>query len=655
MILKFLLPIGFLALLALILLLIIYIIKVQYKMKKVTSTYIWKKVLAKQKKRLPLLNNFLHFLIQTLIICFLSLSLAQPFLFTKNATLKDNEHIFIIDNSSSMKTINQDSTRFNKAKDALLKDIDKHFDNHLDGMISLIVADDDPDYLFSNLKKENKKEIDLLIENLTCSSTSSNIEKALLLAKQRLDSNPSAKIFLYSDKEINNLGDAFTSYNFADFQKEWNIGILDCTSEIVDNEYVFSVDLASYGNISQDVNMQVEIVNAENNDQTLHNYILNVPLFFKNSLDKYEDHKTISFKASDEIYNGKENWFFSSFEYVKLSLLNLNDSYQEDNQYYLYGGIKDRIKIEYWSKESKVFWQYGFNNMANNMKEKRQITFKQIYDESGNGIENQGYDFYIFEGCVPSQIIEKGLPNDGVLLLVNPDASLDNLNIGLTYENEISLANLSNCTSKVDNPILNYIDYQKIGISKYIKLNNEKDSDFLPILMYNDDPLIYLKNTSTSKILVLNFSISMSNFYGKEFQIFLYNLLNYFLPVTLEKFNYEVNSEAIINCKGEKINVVYDNKIIKEINTFPSTYTFEKEGIYTFITKFSSSKSNELRSVYVRASKKESSIFENESFDIILNNQELKSDYGIDLFYILGISLLVLLLLDWYLQFKYII
>ncbi|MBQ7391732.1 MAG: BatA domain-containing protein [Clostridia bacterium] len=73
-------PIGFLGLIGIVLLIVIYIIKPNYEKKMVSSTYVWHLSLKYRKKRLPIsrLNNILTFLCQFLILTICALLLAQP-------------------------------------------------------------------------------------------------------------------------------------------------------------------------------------------------------------------------------------------------------------------------------------------------------------------------------------------------------------------------------------------------------------------------------------------------------------------------------------------------------------------------------------------------------------------------------------------------
>ena len=66
-------PLGFLGLISLIALIIIYIIKPNYQVRYISTTYVWLRSLKFRKKKLPLnkLRNILLFLCQVLLMSIL--------------------------------------------------------------------------------------------------------------------------------------------------------------------------------------------------------------------------------------------------------------------------------------------------------------------------------------------------------------------------------------------------------------------------------------------------------------------------------------------------------------------------------------------------------------------------------------------------------
>ena len=100
---SFLTPLGFLAFLGVIALIIIYIIKPNFQNKIISSTFIWKMSLKYKKKRIPIskLRNILLFICQVLILSAAAFVVTQPFINTSDSKANTDE-IMIIDASASM-------------------------------------------------------------------------------------------------------------------------------------------------------------------------------------------------------------------------------------------------------------------------------------------------------------------------------------------------------------------------------------------------------------------------------------------------------------------------------------------------------------------------------------------------------------------------
>lgn len=663
MILRWLLPLGLLGLLGLIALLIIYVLKPKYKELKVSSTMVWKRALEYRKKRLPIniLNNLLVILIQALVLTFAAFILAQPHLFYEDILLMDSEHIIILDASANMRAkYAEDPTalsRFDKA----IAEIEDNIDDllkHREGSVSIILADNDPHYIVYGAGKDNYAEIKDALGSAKCSYGESDLEAALLMAQQKLYYNPSAKIFLYTGTEFGNMGTALTVVNLANEELEWNIAILGCDVGFQDNEYVFNITLGAYGNLALRRNMTVEIKGADNGDGERKNFILEMPVTFEvnpNNSNR-ETVQTVAVRATDTEYGGGEDWFFESYDEVIISFRDLNDSISDDDTFRVYGGQKDIINVEYWSTEPNLFWRLGFAALTKNMRMTRKIDFKEIYIDRGEEPESSGYDIYIFEHSVPEEMIEGGLPKDGIIILTDPDSSVKKLGLGIEPGQKVTLPSLKNLSMGTSHPLLEYIDPTSLGITEYTKLISNDDSAFTPILYCGDDPVMMVKNTGSSKIVVLPFSINMSNFYRTEFQVFLYNLVNYFMPVTLTDYDYSIYESAMVNSKGVSITVRSESGLTVNLLTrFPSEYTFTEVGTYTFTTKFGLEKSDEVRKVYVHLPPAESALFKISDFRVVLDNEEITGEVGMDIFIYFGLAIIALLVIEWCLQFREIV
>lgn len=644
---------GLLGLIAIAALLAVYLIRPQYRKKVISGTVVWKRVLMRKKKRRPTFDHVFLFILQALVLAIFSVGLAQPLLYSQKALLEDAEYILILDASASMRASSAEGgTRFERAVAAAKENIDALFSEADGGMVSLIVADGEPAYLFSDLKEERRADIFRMLDALTCTLGGSDLEGAIRLAGSRLDDNPYAKIFLYTDTGFGGLGTAVETVNVSDAATERNVAILGCNVGRQDNQYLFELVLGAYGDVTLRRTVSVDIRGADNGQggRDLH---LEIPVSFAaGGEDARGQTVRLQFSATDPQYGGSADWFFDTYDEVEIRIPDLNDSVPGDDVYFVYGGIRDTVKVEYWSKKSKVFWQYGFHNLANNMDGTRAISFREIYWDQEMLAENEGYDFYIFEHSIPAEILEAGLPQDGVVLLVDPDETLAAAQIGLSVEETADLGELTACTG-TDHPLLAYMDPAEIHLTQYKKLSAD-DASFAPVLFVNGDPAMLVKNTPASKMVVLPFSINMSDFYGEQFQIFLYDLINYFMPLTLEKSDFDLGETAQLRCKGETLEVSCGAQT-ETFSAFPTEFTFSEVGTYVLTTDFGLARADEIRRAYVHTPASESAIFAQSDFRITLDNREITAEDGEDIFLWLAAAALVLMAAEWCIQYKYIL
>lgn len=647
MILRWLLPLGFLGALGIVVLLVLYLLKPQYKVRKVSATLVWKQVLLRRKRQSPMLSHIFLFLLQAALLTLMALALAEPHLFSPNVLLENTEYVVILDASASMRARaagTSEKTRFERAKEAATEKIRDLFGEG-DGSVSVILAGSRPEYLINGYGRSRSEEIYGAIGAAQCSEVAADLEAAVGLARAQLEVNPYAKIFLYTDTAFGDTGTALSVVDVSDRTKEWNIAILGCDVAFRDNEYLFGIRLGAYGDVAVERTLRMEIRGADNGNG-VRNYELNVPVRFEPKSPSYEAVQTVSVRATDAQYGGGEDWFFESFEEVRLELPDLGDSLPDDDVYYVYGGMRDRVSVEYWSASPNSFWQLGVQTLASDLSSRRRISFREIYSDAGETVGNEGYDLYIFEHAVPPEILAAGMPKDGVIVLADPDESVQETVLGLSVGERVSIE-LQGCEAPTAHPLLRYNDPAEIRLTQYSRVT--ADESFLPILYCNGDPVMFVKDGGDARIVVLAFSINMSDFYGREFMIFLYDLLETFMPVTLNGYDFTVGESVQVNCKGVSVEVAPQGAALEE---FPAEYVFTGTGTYTFTTRFGLDKPDEVRMAYVHGDLAESALFRDSAFTVRLDNRELTGDAGKDLFPWFAAAVILLLLAEWYLQFK---
>jgi hypothetical protein len=122
--------------------------------------------------------------------------------------------------------------------------------------------------------------------------------------------------------------------------------------------------------------------------------------------------------------------------------------------------------------------------------------------------------------------------------------------------------------------------------------------------------VLLVKETEGQKIILMNFSVNFSDMAIRvEFPILMYNIMEYFLPATLQRNAYEVNETITLNARSDKLSLTsLDKKVELEFTEFPATLTLTTPGSYT-LTQTPLSAVAQVEQFYVRMPKGESNIF----------------------------------------------
>ncbi len=646
---------GFLGFTGIAVLILIYLLKPKYQQKFVSSTFVWQLALRYRKKKIPIdpFRNLLVFLFQMLVLVLCSLILAQPRLISESALHTSEEEIIILDASAGMRAKfageKRAETRFERAvQDVKLKINDLLIRD--DGVISVILADKTPHFLVEGAGRKDFSEVVSALDGAVCSLGAADMETALVLAQEKLFLSPSAKVTLYTGTQYGDLGGAVTVKNLADPSREWNIAILNCSAAIEENEFVFSVDVGAFGNISGERILHVDIKGAQNGDGNKTDYALRTPVGFEVDANNAEKQlrKTVRVRATDLACGGKQDQYFSSFEEVSVYFSGLNDSISDDDSAMIYGGEKDSVKIQYQSSDPNTYFYLGFHILMDVMQRERDLSFRQVYE--GETPELNGFDYYIFEHNIPKEIETSGLPRDGVVLLWDPDREIEGL--GVHFGETVKLPAFTYLNSGELHPLTQYLDASRIGVSEYRKIT-EYDESFRPLLFCGEDPLLLVKDGEKEKIILVAFSINQSNLsFERDFVTFLYDLINHFMPRTLEKYAYEIGESAELRCKGISLEATLPDGSAQRIEEFPARLELLQAGTYTFRTRFGLEKSDEIRKLYVRIPQAESGIFRVSDLKAALENGEAAGTDSRDLFFWLALAAVALLFAEWILQFR---
>lgn len=570
-----LLPLGLLGLISLAILFLIYILKPNYQQKNVSSTFVWKLSLKYKRKRLPIskLRNLLIILCQIIVLVAASFIIAEPNIVTQAEQLS-KERIIIVDGSASMLLTHNGSSRFDRAISAARELAEQTLDDG--GHVSLIYAGNNAGIIAQSVSSSERALLDNRLDGLECTYGVADMSGAMALAENLIDSSSDAEINIVTGTNYISPGPRVKITSVAE-AGEWNVAILDVRTELSNGFYTITVDVACYG-MDREIVLQTHVtganglpgvtdlpsasVNCSNDEVFSVVYTIETRNLGANAVP-------VILTDSTRLYSFDEIYF----------QIDEADGYVYDNEYYLYGGKKPVVKVQYSSDNPTNFISGFLLQLTETVKDNYVIEVDEV---SKGKPSTSGYDFYIFENVMPDQ-----LPNDGVVLMINPN---DEIGAGFTVDRRVSIGS-NNWTNDdgsalaqgMEHPILNYVDATAMHVSEYMYINEDSiDSEYSKLLYYEGNPVFFVKNEPERKIAVLALSIKMSNLplcWG--FPIMLTNLFEYYFPTTVDSNIYDIYTDVTLNARGQSVSVTDMDNTVTEIDSTPSTYKVTAPGTYT--------------------------------------------------------------------------
>lgn len=566
-------PLGFLGLIGLIVLILIYIIKPNYQQKFISSTYVWRMSLKYRKKQLPInrLRNILLFLCQVLAITACAVSLAQPYIAGEKQT-GENRKIVILDASAGMRTETAGVTRFERAVSEV-----KKLSNEIltdDGELTVILAGAKAAYVVqragADAADDTVRALDRLIakNSFACTWGSADIDGALELAETVLLECPEAEVLLYTDATYTDAGKV-SVVDVSDVS-EWNAAVLDVRASFEENYYRFEVDVACYNRDKiLDVYLDVSGVNV--------------------ALEQYQLAGSAECTANEtctvvfDVDSGLLGDLGGIYSYTEAhAYLKESDSFTEDNSFYLYGGTKQPLKVQYYSTLSNSFYGGVLMGLREASKGYWDFEIDTIQDSEDNiavGLQKEykieGYDIYIFEHYMPS-----ALPTDGLVILASPENQVP-AGAGFTMSNNWygSISGEISLTREATHPLLQGLNVENITVTLWADITSYDDS-FVPLVSCGGVPVILARNTDSEKTLILGLDLNYSNLaLTAEFPMFFLNMLNWYFPQTIGSNVYEVNDTLELNARAEELELS-GPELREKLHEFPHALTLTTPGSY---------------------------------------------------------------------------
>lgn len=639
-------PLGLLGLAGLIALLIIYIIKPNYQNKVISSTFVWNLSLKYRKKKIPInkLRNIILIICQILIITISAFMLAQPFI-PEEEIDKSSEKVIIIDASASMLSSSAGESRLERAVYRALDDAEKALESN-NQKVSVILATDKPRFLVQEAGPDQAETvydalnsiIDPSSEELMYTYAEPDIDASIKLAEEITAFAPDVEVLLYTDTTYTDKG----KVNVVNVSEttDWNAAILDVRAELVENWYVFEFDIATYG-MDSDVMVYIDIIGANGDGEGTGsniNIATTARCFSGQTttvvLANYDEN------AEDANPENKPDEIVQIYSYESINVrIEESDSLSIDNVYYLYGGMKPELKVQYYSSRPNNFFSTVLMVLRDQLKDSWNLNITELKKDAVP--ETEGFDVYIFEHTVP-----KTLPIDGIVIIMDPDqmpASAD-MKLGAYY---MPFAGTWKFAAEDPHPIMKNINPENIEVSLYRSASDY--GDYTPIMSCDGSPVVFVKDEIDAKMVVMNFDIHYSNIsMTMEFPLLMHNIFEYFAPATIDEHVYEINDTVTLDSRGDKLYLV-GPQTNTDFSELPVDVTVTTPGVYT-ATQVVISGEEAIENFYVKLSANESNI--NLTEDVLTNPfyYEEEDNNDLDLLIYFAIALVSLLFIEWWLK-----
>lgn len=571
-------PLGLLALAGLAVLILIYILKPNYQQKVISTTYVWRVSLKYKRKKLPI-SKFRHILLlicQLLIVGACAFLLTQPFIPAEVETVRP-EKIIILDASASMRaTDDSGATRFDRAV-AGARELSESVLRETGGSVSVILAAETPTVMIERAGRDASAVVSDVFDELSsddgnmCTYGAVDMDGAMALAETIVELSPHAEIVLFTDATYIDTGGATVmKINGA---TEWNAAVLGCEAVSEENQYIFNIDVASYGRSSNlHVFCELTGVNAEKRTVVLNGVVectddstMRLRILPPDYDAAYEEN-VVDIRSEMAIY---------SYETARVFFENIHDSLSCDNEFILYGGTKPVLRVQYSSSNANPFFSGVLMGQRGVLGSKWDLDFVEV--QNGKPAL-EGFDFYIFEHTMPATV-----PTDGIVMFVSPENAMPN-GSGITMSGRKVRGESLILERGARHPVTDYIPLKEFYVSEYYRLAVADGYDEL--LYCNGDPVLLCRNEENFKSIVMLFSVNMSHApVLVDFPMIIGNLFEYMLPsITDGKLLYDVGETATIKARGTSVSMTAVGaaaSVNERFTEFPKQHKFTLPGPYT--------------------------------------------------------------------------
>ena len=618
---SFLNPAGLWGLLGIPVLILIYIIKPKFQEKLVSSTFIWKLSKKYKKKSLPWqITNLLLFLVQLLIIVAVSFVLARPVIVTEDGAA---EKIIILDASASMQADAGNGSCFERAKTEIATLAD-NMESY--GKMTVILAGTKSIVLVE--QSDSEREIKELVQRAECTYGKEDFTGAFLLAEEFLTENPEAAVYLVTDKEYE-AAEPVHVINVS--EPAWNVAIRSMEAEKTESrEYRFTAEVASYG---------------KDTKATAVLYIDDVLADAQILLLPQDEVTMVEFA----------NLGVRQYESAKL-YVEAVDAIPADNEYHLLDGSEPVYEVLLVS-ENATFLEAAlmtYDNLNVTTVASFDELEKEEYLPDGSMTEyipSTGYDLYVYDEQMP-----KKLPEDGTAWLIYPEKVPKGVTfkLGETVVADAYMEKAPDTGTELFQKLTNQVSVNEVYIGEYQEVSSALG--FETLYTCNGTPVILAGEAENVRAVLFAFDLNASNIALRiAFPELIYNMVQYSLCPVMEKTAYEVGEEITLQkTSGVVLTSITGNKEADKEENFvrlPASFEAELPGLYT-VSQVMADESVKTTEYVVRLAKEESDITAAGGVLPELTGTSETVSYEKEITWWIVAALLVLIVLEWGLQYR---
>ena len=547
---RFLMPLGFLALLAIPVLILIYIIKSKYTEQTVTSTYIWTLSERFLKRRNPIrkITGIISLILQILAVVFIAIAIAHP-VFTMPGKAQD--YCFILDGSGSMNTVQSGTSRHDIGKERIREIVNSAADG---STFTLITTGNTTELAVK--QSDDKKATLRQLDYVKPAHVASGLDNARDLAQQVFDETPSCKFYLVTDKYIETVENAqlvnvaASVQNFAVSDVKYTLtaegGVrVDGKALSYENDANITVDLFVNDSTAAAASVQVQLTKNEGRDFVL------------------------------ECDRG-------DFQSLRVAIRQ-RDNLALDNAVTLYNARNDSSNSILLVSDASFFLKSTFEALGNT-----QITVVSTEDYKNNVSTGQykGYALYVFERFTPDS-----MPEEGAVWLVTPTANLEGSGFSVRGTEAPGVTNLTlskSTSSRVRSLLKGTIPEDSTGTLEYVKCGIYHSNRFVTLMTCGNggDPVIFAgTNSYGNREVVIALDLHTSDFaLPYNARVITYNLINYTFPVLLDRSDFYCGDAVSVNvlagCKSIRVQSPSGKSEYLDVSSTMSDYELTEVGEY---------------------------------------------------------------------------